>query len=108
MLNVFLRDVEDPEYKPAPALFKDDMEVTHFHFIIPSFLYSLGKCVWIWMGRSRLRLNPSKTEWLWVCRLSDSKETPNLILDGVMPLQYSELGYISYWIHNSYLSGYYG
>lgn len=83
MLNVFLRDVEDPEYKPAPALFKDDMEVTHFQFIVHLFLYSLGKFVWIWMGR--LGLNPSKTEWLQVCKASDSKETPNLILDGVMP-----------------------
>lgn len=23
----FNRDVEDPEYKPAPAMFKDDIEV---------------------------------------------------------------------------------
>lgn len=23
----FYRDVEDPEYKPAPAMFKDDIEV---------------------------------------------------------------------------------
>lgn len=43
MLNVSLRDVEDPEYKPAPALFKDDMEVTHFHFVIQLFLYSFGQ-----------------------------------------------------------------
>jgi hypothetical protein len=32
------RDVEDPEYKPAPAIFKDDIEVcfgSHFlNFII--------------------------------------------------------------------------
>lgn len=35
----FYSDVEDPEYKPAPALFKDDMEVTlRYNICISAFI----------------------------------------------------------------------
>ncbi|XP_060539382.1 uncharacterized protein LOC132709511 [Pantherophis guttatus] len=40
------------------------------------------EAVWIWMGRNRLRLNPSKTEWLWFPTSRYSQLTPSLTIGG--------------------------
>lgn len=41
------------------------------------------EAVWVWMGNSRLWLNPGKIEWLWVLGLSGPGTLPSLVLDEI-------------------------